>query len=424
MDRPSLWGQPKEEKKFFGSFMKFYIVLLLIFVAFVVGLLSGRQSYKVVTDSTVTEPDGKVYNKKVEPEFLAKDVNFRLFWDAWKIIEDNYVKQPVSESKLFYGAIAGSVAALGDPHTIFFDPETNEKFNQELGGSFEGIGAEVAIKKEQLVIVAPLPDSPAEKSGLKSGDKIYAIDGADTAGMSLDYAVSLIRGPRGSEVILSVARDGLDEIKEYKITRQKIQIQSVKWKMLDNNIAYLELRAFNEDTAADFNKSVMAIVAKNPKGIVFDLRNNPGGLLDTAIGVVSEWIDGKTVVFEKYSDGRLEEHKAVNTPRFKDFPTVVLINGGSASGSEIVAGALKDYKIATLVGEKSFGKGSVQSLFPLDDGSAIKLTIAQWLTPNENMIDGEGINPDVEIKLTDEDFSNDKDPQLDKAVEILQARIK
>ncbi len=404
--------------------MKFYVILLLIFIAFLLGLVSGRQSYKIINDASEVIDSGQVYNKKVEPKFLSNDVNFKMFWDAWKLIEDNYVQQPVSETKLYYGAIAGSVAALGDPHSIFFDPETNKKFNDELGGSFEGIGAEVAIKKEQLTIVAPLPDSPAEKGGLKSGDKIYAIDGEDTAGMSLDYAVSRIRGPRGSEVALTVASNGMDQVKEYKITRQKIQIQSVKWQMLDNNIVHLELRYFNEDTDADFNKAIMAIVAKNPKGIIFDLRNNPGGLLNTAIDVASEWVDDKIVVFEKYSDGRLQEHKSTVTPRLKDFPTVVLINQGSASGSEIVAGALKDYKIATLVGEKSFGKGSVQSLYPLDDGSAIKLTIAQWLTPNENTIDGEGIKPDVEVELTEDDFGNDKDPQLDKAVEILQTLIK
>ncbi|MCX6744200.1 MAG: S41 family peptidase [Candidatus Parcubacteria bacterium] len=404
--------------------MKFYVVLLLIFVAFLLGLVSGRQSYKVINDASQVADSGQVFNKKVEPKFLSKDINFKMFWDAWKIIEDNYVQQPVSEPKLYYGAIAGSVAALGDPHSIFFDPETNKKFNDELGGSFEGIGAEVAIKKEQLTIVAPLPDSPAEKAGLKSGDNIYAIDGEDTAGMSLDYAVSKIRGPKGSDVTLSIARDGINEVKEYKLTRQKIQIQSVKWQMLDNNIVHLELRYFNEDTDADFNKAIMSIIAKNPKGIIFDLRNNPGGLLDTAINVASEWVDNKVVVFEKYSDGRLQEHKSTVTPRLKDFPTVVLINEGSASGSEIVAGALKDYKIANLVGKKSFGKGSVQSLFPLDDGSAIKLTIAQWLTPNENTIDGEGIKPDIEVELTEDDFSNDKDPQLDKAKEILQALIK
>ncbi len=425
MERPSLLDAPKGDKKFFQQFIRFYAVLLLIFVAFIIGLIAGRQTYKVVSDSSVdNEGSGIVFNKKARPDFLSKDINFNLFWDVWSVIEKNYVKQPVNETELFYGAMAGSVAALGDPHSVFLDPETSEEFADEMKGNFEGIGAEIAIKNDRITVVAPLPDSPAEKAGLKSGDKIMAIDGYDTAGMSLDYAVSKIRGPKGTEVNLLIGRDGLAEPEEYKIIRSKIQIVSVKWKMLDNNIAYLELSYFNDDTDAAFKKAVMEIVQKNPGGIILDMRNNPGGYLDTAINVASEWVQDGVVVYEKGSDGSLQENKSTGQARLKDFPTVVLINGGSASGSEIVAGALKDYKLATLVGEKSFGKGSVQTVFPLEDGSSIKLTIALWLTPHENLIDGEGIMPDVEVKLSTEDFNNDKDPQLDKAVEILKEKVK
>lgn len=422
MDKPSVWGAPQQEKKFFGKFIRFYLILLAIFIAFIIGLVSGRQTFKVVSDSV--DISGQIYNKNAKPEFLSKDINFNLFWDVWEIIESNYVKQPVDESQLFYGAIAGSVASLGDPHSVFFDPETTEKFTEELSGSFEGIGAEIAIKNDRITVVSPLPDSPAEKVGLKTGDKIYAIDGQDTTGMSLDYAVSKIRGPKGTEVVLTIARDGFEEIKEYKIVREKIQIQSVKWQMLDNNIVHLELRYFNEDTEAEFNKAILAILAKDPRGIIFDLRNNPGGFLDTAISVAGEWIEDGVVVYERSKDGKLQAHTTKGSARLKDFPTVILINEGSASGSEIVAGALKDLELAILVGEKTFGKGSVQTLFPLDDGSAIKLTIAEWLTPNQNTIDGDGVEPDIEIKLTEEDFSNDKDPQLDKAKEIIINQVK
>ncbi|MFA5187910.1 MAG: S41 family peptidase [Patescibacteria group bacterium] len=420
MNQPRLFAIKELQNKFFRKFLKYYVVLFLIFVAFILGMLFGRQENKVIVAES--EKSGAVFNKKAKPEFLSKDINFNLFWDVWDTIEKNYVHQPVAENELFYGAMAGSVAALGDPHSVFFDPKTTSDFTAELKGSFEGIGAEIAIKNNAITIVAPLPDSPAEKAGLKTNDKILAINGEDTAGMSLDYAVSKIRGPKGTDVDLTIGREGTEKPLEIKIVRQTIKIQSVKWQMLDNNIALINLRYFNEDTSDAFKKAVLDIVAKNPKGVILDMRNNPGGFLDTAIDVASEWVDNNVVVYEKSSTGQLKENKSTGLPRLKDFPTVVLINGGSASGSEIVAGALKDYKLATLVGEKSFGKGSVQSLFPLSDGSSIKLTVALWLTPNENTIDGEGIEPDVKVDLTDADFSANKDPQLDKAIEILSAK--
>jgi len=419
MNQARLFAIKERKNRFFGKFLKYYFILLLIFVAFIVGLVSGRQTNKTVIKET---EQGSVYNKNARPEFLAKDLNFNLFWDVWDTIEKNYVHQPVGETDLLYGAMAGSVASLGDPHSVFFDPKTTQDFTEELKGSFEGIGAEIAIKKDQLTIVAPLPDSPAEKAGLKPGDKILAINGEDTAAMSLDYAVSKIRGPKGTEVVLTYNRDGFEKPQEIKIVREKIKIQSVKWQMLDNNIVHLQLRYFNEDTSEAFKKAVLEIVNKNPKGIILDMRNNPGGFLDTAVDAASEWVENGVVVYEKSSTGQLKEHKAQGQARLKDFPTVVLINEGSASGSEIVAGALKDHKLATLVGEKTFGKGSVQSLFPLEDGSSIKLTVAEWLTPNENTIDGAGIEPDVKVELTDKDFSEDKDPQLDKAIEILSKK--
>jgi carboxyl-terminal processing protease len=304
---------------------------------------------------------------------------------------------------------------------VFFDPEITEEFNQELEGSFEGIGAEIAIKKDRLTIVSPLEGSPAKAAGLRSGDKVYAIDGEDTAGISLDQAVNNIRGPKGSEVVLSVSRDGIEEVEDVTITRDTIKIQSVKWEM-KGDIAYINLSYFHTDTEDAFSKAVGEIVAKNPKGIILDMRGNPGGLLDAAIDVASEWVEDGVITYEKTSDGKLHKHSATGKARLKDFNTIVLINKGSASGSEIVAGALKDHGKAQLLGETSFGKGSVQTLFSLPDGSSIKLTIAKWLTPNENMIDQEGIHPDIEIERTDEDFDNDADPQLDKALELLNSK--
>lgn len=422
MINSKLFKPKKQKANFFRKFVNFYFALFLILLAFVLGLIVGNGSNPTVKGNLNKQEDGQVFNKKARPEFLSKDVNFNIFWETWEIIEKNYVRQPVSETELLYGAITGSVASLGDLHTVFFDPQTTKEFTEELQGKFEGIGAEIAIKKDRLTIVAPLPDSPAENAGLRSGDKVYEINGEDTTGISLDYAVSKIRGPKGTEVILTIGRESLEDLQEIEIIRDTIRIQSVKYEVLDNNIIHLKVRYFNGDTASDFNNAVLEIINKNPRGIIFDLRNNPGGFLETSIEVASEWVEDGVVVYERLSDGKLKKHKAKGRARLKDFPTVVLINEGSASGSEIVAGALQDYGLAILIGEQTFGKGSVQSLFDLSDGSTIKLTTAEWLTPNENTIDGDGIEPDIEIELTEEDFSSDLDPQLDKAIEILLAK--
>jgi len=410
------FGQ-KKENIFLKKFLSYYFVILIILIVFIAGILIGSNSNAPINNDNFVS--GNVYNKGVRPGFLSKDMDFNLFWETWDTIKANYVHQPVSETELLYGAMAGSVASLGDPHSIFFDPETTEKFTEELKGKFDGIGTEIGIKNNTLTIIAPLPGTPAEKAGLRAGDKVLSIDAEDTAGMSLDYAVSKIRGQKGTDVVLLISRQGWDVPQEIKLTRDTIKIQSVKWEMLDGNIAHIEVRFFNEDTSSAFNKAVMDVISKNPKGIILDLRSNPGGYLDTAINVASEWVDNDIVVYEKSATGELTGHTATGKARLKGFPTIVLINQGSASGSEIVAGALKDYKLATLIGEKTFGKGSVQTVFPLKNGSSIKLTIALWLTPNENSIDGQGIEPDIEVKLTDEDYNQDKDPQLDRAILFL-----
>ncbi len=370
-------------------------------------------------------------------DFLSEDVDFKQFWAVWNHVKNNYVKSDIPETKLFYGALAGIVASLGDPYSVYLDPEISQKFEEEISGSFEGIGAEIGIKDDRLTVVAPLPGTPAEKSGLVSGDKILAIDGYDTTGIAIDFAVSKIRGEKGTEVILTILSEGQNEPREVKISRDRIEIDSVVFskkdsngknegedgfEMKDGNIAYVELRYFNENTLSDWNETVQKILEQSPKGIILDLRNNPGGFLTTAIEIAGEWVDSKPVVSERLRGGNIITHKAERQPRFEGISTVVLVNGGSASGSEIVAGALQDYKVATLVGEKTFGKGSVQDLKKFKDGSSVKLTIAEWLTPLGRNINKEGIKPDVEIERTKEDFEKDLDPQLDKAIEILKEK--
>jgi carboxyl-terminal processing protease len=415
MDQANLAGEKKSGgiKRFFTG----YAVIVFIIASFLGGLIIGENKN---APAKISEEQGKIVNKEAEPEYLKKDVDFGLYWNVIDIIKQKYLEQPASDSKMFYGSLAGLVASLGDPYSMYFDPETAQKFNEELSGAFEGIGAEVGIKNNRLTIVAPLPDSPAEKAGLKAGDKIYAIDDIDTTGIALDYAVSLIRGKDGTEVKLLISRDGIDAVQEYKIKRAVITIKSVEFAMKENNIAYIKLSYFNEDTASEFNRVIQEVLAKNPKGIILDMRNNPGGFLSTAVTVASAWIEDGPIVVEEFGDKTKDNYPAEGRANFKNYKTVVLVNGGSASASEIVAGALQDYGKATLVGEKTFGKGSVQELESLKDGSAVKITIAHWLTPNGRLIDKEGIKPDVEIKLSKEDYNADKDPQMDKALELLK----
>ncbi len=402
----------------FRRYFSFYLIIILLVISFWGGQIWGQRRG---IEQAQQESGGKVLEKEESlPDYLSEDVDFDLFWDVWNMVREEYIESPVPETQLFYGALAGIVAALRDPYSVFLNPETSEKFTNELSGSFEGIGAEIAIKNNRLTIVAPLPGTPAEQAGLRPKDQVLAIDGLNTTGIALDYAVNLIRGEKDTDVILTIMREGLEQPENFTVTRGKIEIKSVKWEMKEGNIAYIDIYHFNSDTEKLFGEAVQDVLLKNPKGIILDLRNNPGGFFSTSIRVASEWVDGKAVVIERFGDGTEREYKGVSKARLKDFSTVVLINGGSASSSEIVAGALQDHKRATLVGEKTFGKGSVQQLKSLKDGSSLKLTIAKWLTPNGISIEDEGITPDIEVDLTKEDFDNDRDPQLDKALELLR----
>jgi len=319
--------------------------------------------------------------------------------------------------------VAGAVAGLGDPYSVFFPPKDAQEFQNELSGQFEGIGAEVAIKNQELVVVTPLDDSPALKAGLKAGDFIYKIDGTATAGLSVEEAVAKIRGTAGTKVILTIVRKGQDKPIEVPIVRAQIEVKSVSYEIKEVNgkkIGYLKISRFGDDTEGLFNQAVSDFLVKNVNGIAVDLRNNPGGYLDTAVALAGNWVEeGKTVVIQRYGDGTEDTHKSKGPARLSGIPTVVLINGGSASASEILSGALHDHNLAQLVGEKSFGKGSVQELIDLRDNAELKITVAKWLTPNGHDLNKDGLEPDVKVELTDADFQADKDPQLDKAFEVL-----
>lgn len=401
-----------------------FVVLLLIFLSFNAGMLAAEMQKKTAAISLEELYSGKVLDLNSEaPEGEIQDVDFSLFWDTWKLIKENYVdKDKVTEKKMFYGALHGLVSSVEDPYTVFMDPKIAQEFADDMAGTFEGIGAEIGIKNDILTIVAPLPGMPAEKAGLQAGDKVLAINGTSTMGISVDEAVNKIRGPKGTEVVLTIVREGMDDTKDIKVIRDAIIVKSVKTEMREDGIFVISVSNFNNDTENLFNGAVQEALRLKPKGIVLDLRNNPGGYLDTAIEVSSEWIEKGVIVAEKNGDGTSREDVSRGRARLKDFKTVVLVNKGSASASEIVAGALQDHEKAKIIGEQTFGKGSVQTLRDLRDGSSVKITVAKWLTPKGRSINDEGIKPDEDIKLTAEDFEADRDPQMDRALEILRAQ--
>lgn len=358
-------------------------------------------------------------------EGKTADVDFNLFWDAWVRVQEKFVNRTeIDYQKMVYGAISGMVASLGDPYTLFMTPEENKDFSQVMQGNLEGIGAEVGMRKNIVTIVSPLTDSPAMKAGLQAGDKILKIDDKITDGMTIDEAVGHIRGPKGTQVTLTITRDGWTEVKEIKITRDVINIPIVKLEMKkagDKTVAYLALYHFTDNSVAEFKKVAQQILTSDAKGIILDLRNNPGGYLESSVEIASWFLpEGQMVVSEDYGNGKKQEHRSTGVDKLGSYQVVVLINQGSASASEILAGALRDNKTFKLVGAKSFGKGSVQELEQLSNGTSLKITVAKWYTPSGHSIMDDGLEPDVKVEITKEDFDNGRDPQLDKALELLK----
>jgi len=396
--------------------LPFYLVIfVLMIMSFAMGFWWQKQgSEKSVLERYLAySPEAQLLTQ--QPGF-----DFNLYWEVWDQLKRDYVdKNKISDEEMFYGSLKGLAESVNDPYTIFMDPEETREFANDMSGTFEGIGAEVGMRNDIITIIAPLAGMPAEKAGLRAGDRIYAIDGESTLGMNVDEAVKKIRGDKGSEVILTVIRDGEDRPLEISIIRGVIVVKSVKSEMLDNDLLLITISNFNDDTLSLFRDTLQTALLNNPKGIILDLRNNPGGYLDTAVAVASAWVPEGPVVVEQFGEGRREEYFALGGAPLQSIKTVILINGGSASASEIVAGALRDYKKATLVGEKTFGKGSVQGLRDLSNGSSLKVTVAQWLTPGGDYINDKGIEPDIAVELTMEDVNAERDPQLDKAIDLI-----
>ena len=353
------------------------------------------------------------------PPAAGGEEGLDLFREVWQIIESEYYGDLPSEDELTYGTIRGAVDTLGDPYTAFVDPQAAAIMREDQSGSFEGIGALVTMEEGALSIVSVYKDRPAEKAGLRSGDVIAQVDDTLIENMSIYEAISLIRGPAGTPVRLKVYREG-EEPFEVDVIRAKIDIELVESKMLDDGIGYVRLTQFDNTATVKLASAIEELLAQNPKGLILDLRSNPGGLLNESITTAGLFLPRDTLVLiERFKDGTETPYTTSEEPVAADIPLVVLVDAGSASASEIVAGALQDHGRAALIGDKTFGKGSVQLLHTLSNDSELRVTIARWFTPNDRAIHGEGLDPDIAVAVTQEDIDAERDPQLDRAVEYL-----
>jgi carboxyl-terminal processing protease len=350
----------------------------------------------------------------VSPEFQEQ---FQTFWETWSLIDREYYDRGALDSKkLTRGAIKGMLEAIGDPHTVYLDPNMSEVSDAELRGGFEGIGVQVDLVDGKLRVVAPIEGSPSDKAGLRAGDYILQADGKDLAGVSLLQAVNLIRGPRGTAVRLLVQRDGWAAPRAVEVTRSDIKLESVRTRLLDGNVAYVRISTFASTTARDLRAPLDRLLEARPRGLVLDLRSNPGGYLQAALDVASEFVPEGVLLTEEYADGRREVFQAKAGGRATQVPLAVLVDHGSASAAEIVAGAIRDHGRGVLVGEQTFGKGTVQHVHALADRSTVRITIARWLTPNEQPLNGVGLAPDIAVAAG----SGSADPVLDRALQYLR----
>ncbi|OGG00490.1 hypothetical protein A2Y99_02775 [Candidatus Gottesmanbacteria bacterium RBG_13_37_7] len=417
----------------------FIVILTLLLLSFGFGFRFGQSDSE--DKSNVTK------NIDIEGKTSAKitKVDFSLFWDVWDRLNRYYIdKSKLNAQNMVYGAVSGMVAALEDPYTVFLPPDQNKETKDDLGGKFEGIGAQLGIKDKKIVVIAPLKSSPAESAGLKSGDWILKVDGKETAGWTLPEAVSKIRGQKGTKVMLSIMHKDASVSSEIAVVRDQIKVPSVEWEVKNvrcnqensnqckivpspcedcQKVAYLKLTRFGDQTNDEWNKAVAEIIKLTGPdntstiiGLIFDLRNNPGGYLSGSVFIASEFLkDGTVVIQESYQEQK-ETYNVNRKGKLLTIPMVVLINKGSASASEIVAGALQERGRAKLVGETTFGKGSIQEAQELENGAGIHITTAKWLLPSGKWINGSGIDPDIKAE---EGVDENLDPQLDKAAEVL-----
>ena len=409
------------------------VVFLLIFGSFLGGLIAGNAlpikllpgSQKTQTTQTAPLPQeapaqsaeaGTDYTSSSTPE--EQKQTFAPFWETWKLLHENFVDQPLDDVALMRGAISGMLAATGDKHTTYMNPTEFEQANASMEGQYEGIGAWVDTTGDYVQVISPMKGSPAEAAGLRANDIVIAVNGEDQTGIPGDLVLKKILGPAGEAVTLTIRRG--EEKLDFTIVRAKITVPVVDYRMLDNNIAYVALYSFNEQATAQLRAALKDLMAQKPAGLIFDLRDNGGGYLSTAIEVVSEFIPKGVVMYEEYGDGTRDAYSAQRGGRATEIPLVVLVNAGTASASEITAGAIQDLGRGKLVGVKTYGKGSVQNWIPLKtEKGGVRITIARWLTPKGTQISDVGLTPDLIVEMTAEDYAAGRDPQLDAAVQLL-----
>ncbi len=418
-------------------------LILVIFISVLTGYYFGINKVAIKWENY--KPSLQVTNKQAPPQ---TNVDFSLFWKTWGLLEDNYYdKSKLDSAQMLNGAITGLVQSLGDSYTIYLPRQQNSDFKQNLSGQFSGIGAELGLADKQVIVISPLDGSPAQRAGLKPEDAILKVDGASTENWTLPQAVEKIRGPRGTEVTLAILHKGSSEPLEIKVIRDVITVKSVdgwikswkmedgKWKMEDKcdncpKVAYIRLSQFGDQTNKEWislvnNLSLQIQNGKNVKGLILDLRNNPGGYLTDAVFIASEFLrEGTPVVVEENGRGSTTTISVTRKGLFLDIPLVILVNKGSASASEIVSAATRDNNRTILVGETSFGKGTIQMAHDLGNGAGLHITIAKWLTPKKVWVNGQGLKPDIEVKPDDKDppigeAGKSRDLQLEKAVEEL-----
>jgi carboxyl-terminal processing protease len=356
----------------------------------------------------------------------STSADFGVFWQAWQDINDLYLKNPdVTNKDKMYGAINGLVQSLNDPYSEFFSPIDSKQFMENVTGDFGGIGTELGMNtSSQIVVISAIKDTPAASIGLKIGDIIVKINGTSTQNMNLDKAVGIIRGKEGTPVTLTIFRSGWDNTKDFTIIRANIKIPTVDFEM-KGNLAHISLYSFNQDAEGLFYQALQKAANANAKGIILDLRGDPGGYLEVAVNLAGYFLKPGTLVVKEVGRSVPEQDfKSSGNGALDNIPMVVLIDGGSASASEILAGALHDDRGIKLIGEKSFGKGTVQEVQSLSDGSSLKITIAHWVLPSGRTLDHDGLVPDYPIAITEQDIRNKVDPQLEKAIEVLNSEIK
>ncbi len=419
MNEPNLIPQPAARPRSNRRAIVIGVVSLLIAAAiFVVGFGAGFGASQLNLPSTAAGQDDGTVDRLRE--------RFPVFWEAMDILYRDFYGELPEPDNATYAAIRGVLGQFDDPNTSFMSPDEAEFFRTNLQGSFEGIGARVDWDPNfnTVRVVEPFENQPAWKAGVERDDLITHVDGEEIVGTDLTSAIEKIRGPKGTTVVLTIVRLATDETIDIEVVRDRIEIPTIETDTVGGNLAYIKLNTFNENASDLVRQAVEEALAKNPDGLIFDLRGNPGGLLRQAVEVSSIFLGkDQTVLIERFADGKEDIYKTEGEPLVTDLPMVVLVNEGSASASEIVAGAVQDLKRGQLVGAKTFGKGSVQLPQTLSDGSILRVTIARWYTPDDRTIDGEGLEPDVVVEITDGEREEQKDPQLDKAIELLGGEI-